>query len=35
MAYIASKYDADTVLDACCGTGQLTKYLIEEGFKVE
>ncbi|MDR3169639.1 MAG: methyltransferase domain-containing protein [Candidatus Peribacteria bacterium] len=27
--------DTDTALDACCGTGQLTKYLIKEGFKVE
>jgi trans-aconitate methyltransferase len=37
LVQIASNYAGDTekVLDACCGTGQLTKQLINENFKVE
>ncbi len=36
VATIAAKYKpkSNTVLDACCGTGQLTRQLIKKGFTV-
>lgn len=36
VADLAEKYkhESNTVLDACCGTGQLTRQLLKKGFTV-